>query len=419
LFLKFVCASREMVARSVVEQSSMIKPYIRVVTLQTVLADLRDNPRPFLAANREQLESKWVELSDQIFGYLPATFTGDLLIALTSIHELRAAGIPMGQKVADFVAGEAILLWPSVVHEIPARPQSRPVVGELQQRAHDGVRVVVALGTERLRACIDCREHKRRGADVRRADIFAELQSHFADLDVENVFRERHQVLRSWYPGQTARSVLKSAYASVATLPGVGRGRVDLDRLEQQEKDLVRTAAAVYAKTKAYLSAKYSASGRMRELMDEEAYRQGGADERHIMMADLLRTCAPVEHQVMAHDEQTSPSLPQFMRAVIAMDFNPAWVFGNVRAYSGEFECAMLLARLKRGADITLEPEHVHRLKHFMEIAAVDDHDESERQAALILRDLALRLKSREAWDEVFESSFADLPLWIPAARRP
>lgn len=396
----------------------MIKPKIRVVTLQTVLADLRKNPRPFLAVDRPQVENKLIGLPDQIFGYLPATFSGDLLIAMTSIDELRAAGIPVGRKRNDFIAGEMVLLWASVIHEIPARPQSRPLVGELQQRAHDGVRVVIALGTERLRACIDGREHKRQGTETRRAGIFAELQPHFADLDVENIFRERHQVLGSWYPGLTAHSVLKSAYVSVANLPGVERGRVDLDRLEEEEKDLVRTAAGLYAKTKAFLSAQYSASGLMRELMDQEAYQQAGADEQHSMMADLLRTRAPVEHQVMAHDEQRSPSVAQFMRAAGAMDFNPSWVYGNVRAYSLEFECAMLLARLARGHDITLEPEHVRRLKQFMEIAALDDHDNTERQAALILRDLALRLKPHEAWDEVFESSFADLPLWIPAASR-
>jgi len=71
------------------------------------------------------------------------------------------------------------------------------------------------------------------------------------------------------------------------------------------------------------------------------------------------------------------------MRAAQAMNFNPASVFLNVRAYTTELDCAMLLGRAERGIGAMFKPEQIARLKRFMALGET---------AACITREVASRM---------------------------
>ena len=136
------------------------------------------------------------------------------------------------------------------------------------------------------------------------------------------------------------------------------------------------------------------------------------------MMAGLLREKGPAQHQTLAHDEQRSPSLIQLMRAANGMNFNPAWVFLNVRAYTSEFDCAMLLGCAERGIGATFEPEQIARLKRFMALGEATGeraNANAEVQAARVLREQALRLKLQAGWDELFAANDGGSP-WVTKA---
>jgi len=395
-------------------------PTIRLVTLQSAIEDVSEHPRPFVVVNTGCHTTEYIEFPSEIFEKLPDGFTGDLLVAPTTLPELKSVGLPLGRHREQFLAGEFVLLFVDVLHEILERAHGGQTVGDLEERARDGLRVTMALATERIRACLDLREHRKLNTETRRHEIFARLEPYLAGFTAINTFREGQKSIEKRYPGQTAHQTMKSAYMSVATLPGARLGKVNLVSIEDKQVDLVRTAGAIYSKTSAFLAAQHETSDMLRELKESAEFKIATGEEQHVMMAELLREKGPAQHQTLAHDEQHSPSLVQFMRAAQAMNFNPASVFLNVRAYTTELDCAMLLGRAERGIGAIFEPEQIAKLKRFMalgEAAGGRDGANAEIEAAKTLRDQALRVKPQAGWDEFFAIAVTDGgSLWVTKA---
>jgi hypothetical protein len=390
---------------------------VREVTLEAAINDVSDNPRPFFLVNRARHANGRIELPAGMLARLPDGFTGDVLVAPTTLAELNEARVPVGRHRDQFDAGEFVMVAVQKLHETPERVQGGQTIADLEERARDGLYVTVALATERMRACADCRERRKMDAVARRGEIFARLEPHLAGLSAINLFREGQMLIGAWYPEQTARAVMKSAYKSTADLP---MGMVNLAAIEGEQIDRVRTAGAVYQKALAFLTAQHQMSDKLRELRKLPAYQNANAQERDAMMAKLVREEAAAQHQTLAHNrEGDSPSLSQFMRAAWSMDFNPAWVYLNVNAYIKELDCALLLGRSERGVGAMLEPTHIARLKRFMALADAADGGaaNAEVEAARCLRNLALRVKSRASWDEFFTIAEADGgSLWVAKA---
>ena len=395
-------------------------PTIRLVTLRSAIEDVNEHPRPFAVVNTGCQTTEYIEFPSEIFEKLPDGFTGDLLVAPTTLPELKGVGLPLGRHRERFLAGEFVLVFVDVLHEILDRAHGGQTVGDLEERARDGLRVTMALAIERIRACLDLREHRKLNTETRRGEIFARLDPYLAGFTAINVFRDGQKLIEKWHPGRTAHQTMKSAYASVAALPGARLGKVNLVSIEDEQVDLVRTAGAVYSKTSTFLAAQHETSDMLRELKASAEFTNATDEEQHAMMAGLLREKGPAQHQTLAHDEQHSPSLVQFMHAAQAMNFNPASVFLNVRAYTTELDCAMLLGRAERGIGTMFKPEQIARLKRFMALgeAAGDDASANvEIQAAKTLREHALRVKPQAGWDEFFAIAANDGgSLWVTKA---
>jgi len=389
---------------------------VREVTLEAAINDVSDNPRPFFVVNRARHANGRIELPVGMLARLPDGFTGDVLVVPTSLAELNEARVPVGRHRDQFDAGEFVMMAVQKLHETPERAHGGQTVADLEERARDGLYVTVALATERMRACADCRERWKMDAVARRGEIFARLEPHLPGLSAINLFREGQMLIGAWYPEQTARAVMKSAYKSTADL---AMGMVNLAAIEGEQIDLVRTAGAVYHKALAFLTAQHQMSDKLRELTKLPAYQNANAQERDAMMAKLVREEAAAQHQTLAHNrEGDSPSLSEFMCAAHSMNFNPAWVYLNIFAYKEELDCAMLLGRAVRGVGAMLEPPRIARLRAFMAMAdAADGQDgaaNAEVEAARCLRDLALRVKPRAGWDAFFTIAEADGgALWV------
>lgn len=379
-------------------------PNIRVVTLATaigqtelIFADDEKRSHPFVAINRDIHGERELELPNAFFERLPDGFTGDLLFALTTEVELRQAGHGLGRHREPFLAGEPVMFVVNKIHETPGRAQGGQDVAGLEERARDGLYVTVALATERMRACADCRERKKMAVDTRRGEIFLTLEPALSGLSAINLFREGQKLAARWHPGMSSHQALKSAYDSVADLPGARAGRVDFAAIERNQIDLVRTAGAVYAKTLAFLKVQHESSAMMREMMETDEYKNAIPAEKHTMQARFLREEAPAHHQEMAHDKQGGPTRAQLIRAACAMDLNPAPVFLNVRTYELELECAMLLGRAERGIGVMLTADRIRRLKRFMALAEAPDGSDAasdnDVEVARCMRDIALRVK--------------------------
>jgi hypothetical protein len=392
---------------------------VRVVTLEAAVADVSNRPRPFFIINREYHGEGEIELPMKILARLPDGFTGDVLVAPTTLAELNQARLSVGRHRDQFDAGELVMVAVQKLHETPERAQGGQTVADLEERARDGLYVTVALATERMRACADCREHWKMDIVARRGEIFARLEPHLPGLSPINLFREGQKLVAAWHPGQTASPIMKSAYSSIAARPGAQTGRVNIAAIEDEQMDLVLSAGAVYAKTLGFLTAQHEMSDLIRDLKDSAEFKNANEDEQCDMQAKLLREKAPAKHQELAHDMQGGPSIVQFMRAAWSMDFNPAWVFLNkVFAYKTAFDCAMLLGRAERRIGAMLEPKHIARLKRFMALAdAADGHGgaaNAEVEEARCLRDLALHVKPRAGWEEFFTIAEADGgSLWV------
>ena len=395
-------------------------PTIRPVTLQAAIRELNFHPHPFVVVNTGCHTTEHIEFPSEIFEKLPDGFTGDLFVAPTTLAELNGAGLALGRRREQFLAGEFVLIFVDLLHGILERAHGGQTAGDLEERARDGLRVTMTLATERIRACVDLREHRKLSTETRRSEIFTCFEPHLAGFRAINTFREGQELIKKWYPGKTSHRTMKSAYTSVATLPGARLGKVDLVAIENEQMDLVRTAGSVYSKTLAFLAAQHEMSDMLRELKESAEFTNATDEEQHAMMAGLLREKGPAQHQTLAHDEQHSPSLVQLMRAANGMNFNPAWVFLNVRAYTTELDCAMLLGRAERGIGAMFKPEQIARLKRFMalgEIAGDGASANEELQAAKTLREHALRVRSQAGWDEFFAIASADGgSLWVTKA---
>jgi len=277
-------------------------PTVRLVTLQSAIRELNFHPRPFVVVNTGCHTTEYIELPPEIFEKLPDGFTGDLLVAPTTLPELKGAGLPLGRHRERFLAGEFVLIFVDMLHGILERAHGGQTVGDLEKRARDGLRVTMALATERLRACLDLQEHRKLNTETRRGEISARLEPYLAGLSAINTFREGQKLIENWYPGRTAHQTIKAAYLSVAVLPGAKLGKVNLAAIEDEQIDLVRTAGAVYGKTLAILDAQHETSDLLRELKESAEFTNATDEERHAMMAGLLREKGPAQHQTLAHD---------------------------------------------------------------------------------------------------------------------
>lgn len=394
------------------------EPIIRMVTLEAALEDVSRDPRPFIIINRERHTGD-IPVPTLVLERLGDDFAGDLLVAPTTLAELNKAHLPLGRHREQFMAGEPVTMTVAKVHETPeCAPGGQNVLG-LEERARDGLYVTVAMATEKLRACADHRERRKMKTDTRRFEIFDRLEPELPlELSAKNNFDAGQRLIAKWYPGPTAYQTMKLAYTSVLDL--LARGANPL-ALEAEQIDLVRTASAVYAKTDAFLKAQHEMSTMIRELMDSDEFKNAPPAEQYDMQARLLRERAPALHQEMAHNMQGGPSLAQFVQVAATMDFNPAWVFGNVVVCKGELECAMLLGRAERGEGAMLQADHIERLKRWM--AQADDSDgngadvDAEVEAARCLRDFALRVKTGAGWTEFFAIAEPDgREFWITKA---
>lgn len=387
---------------------------MRVMPLAEVIADVSRNPRSFLILNRECHLAEIPSPSKLLLKRFQEDGVVDLLIAPTTLLEMNAAHIPLGRHRESFIAGEFVPVEVQVVREMPERNRGGQDVVGLERRVRDGLYVTIAMVTERLRACADYAAHSKMSAAARRGEIFERLQPLLRDVSIQNAFSEGQKRVERWFPGSTAYQTMKSAYNDMVDEL---RGRTDCAAVDAGLIDLVRTAGAVYAKTRSFLEAQHEASAVIRELMESDEFNNSSAERQHEMQARLLRERAPVQHQEMAHNMQAGPSLAQLLQAAAAMDINPSVVYANVLFFKRELDCAMYLGRIARGIGAMFEPTHIKALRRFMAQAdeaggqaVVDSHIE----AARCLRDLALRVKTRAGWDEFFAIAEPDgRELWV------
>jgi hypothetical protein len=387
---------------------------MHVMPLAEVIADVSRNPRSFLILNRECHPAEIPHPSKLLLERLQDDGVVDLLIAVTTLAEAIPAGLPIGHHRERFMAGEFVPVEVQIVHEMPERSRGGQDVVGLERCVRDGLYVTIAMVTERLRACADYAAHSKMSAAVRRGEIFERLQPLLRDVSVQNAFSEGQKRVERWFPGSTAYQTMKSAYNDTVDKL---RSRTDTAAVDAGLIDLVRTAGAVYAKTRSFREAQHAASAMIRELMESDEFNNASAERQHEMQARLLRERAPVQHQEMAHDMQAGPSLAQLMQAAAAMDINPSAVYANVLFFKRELDCAMYLGRVERGVGALFEPTHIKALRRCM--AQADEAEgqavvDSHIEAARCLRDLALRVKMRDGWDEFFAIAEPDgREFWI------
>lgn len=396
---------------------------VRETALAAAIADVILNPRRFLIVNRERHSDRLPQVPSELLAALPSGFAGDLLAVPTTLAELAGANIPLGRHRDQFLVGEPVMVAVKTVHEIAGRSHGGQSVLGLEKRARDGLYVTVALATERLRACIDCRAHHKLSTDMRRGEIYARFEAVLRGLSPINLFREGQALLVDWFPGQTGHQVLRATYKSIADMAGARRGQVDFDAIENEQMELVAAAGAVYAKTLAFVNAQHEMSELIRELIETPEFRNASAMEKHELQAAVLREKGPALHQELAHNKQGGPTPVQLLRAAAAMDFNPAWVFLNDDIYMQTFGCAMRLGRAERGIGAMLEPAQIDGLNHCLalgdEAGATDGQISPWGDMAKGLRDLALKVRPRAGWDEFFAVAAANPgSLWITKSNR-
>lgn len=373
---------------------------IRETPLAAAIGDVSRNPRPFIIYNRERHPEAPPPVPPLYLEALPMDFTGDLLVAATMLGELRTANIAVGRDRERFVAGEPVMVAVQKVHEIPERAWGGQAVAGLEKRARDGMYVTVALATERLRACVDLREHRKLAPSVRRGEILTRLKPLLPGLSPINLFREGQSLLAEWFPGRTAHQVLKSAYASIADR----RGRVNLASIEDEQIALVATACAIYDKTLVFVGAQHEASALIRELIESPEFKNATVAEKYDLQAAVLRERGPAPHQELAHDMQGGPTPRELVLAAAATGFNPAVVFLNAVFLKSALDCAVRLGRAERGHYVMLEPADIERLAACMALADGEERDDLDPIAAagLCLWQLALKVRPHFGWEEFF-----------------
>lgn len=360
---------------------------------------------PFFIANRTVHPDGNLKIPAHMLQRLPHGYGAEAPLVITTIEAIDEIGLPIARHRRQFLAGEVVMVAPRVVEQLAERPhggQTVPIAG-LEQQARDGLRVVVVLTTEIIRACRDREENTKGDLEERRINITAEMEPQLGGLLGMNSFRAGQELLPDWFPGRTASSVMKDAYREIANMPRM-TSPTHFARVRTEQMGLVRTAGLVYAKVRDYQAAQHAMSAEMRSFhegsADGQQQQETGADlpQQQPISANVL--------QELAHARQDGPTIDALMAAAIAMDINPAMVFANVTSFATEFACARLMGRATRGIGVQLEPMHCETLRVAMEQADAADL-EPERvndtdRAMQSLRDIALRVKTRSGWNDCF-----------------
>lgn len=374
---------------------------ILLVTVKEAFDEINRSPRPFLLINIDQHPGGIPMPSESLLERLREDCVNDLMIVPTTLAELDAA-LPLSRDREKFIAGEFVMVVVMKVHETPERPHGGQGVVGLEERARNGLYVTVTMAIERLRACEDQSEGRKMATDTRRGEIFAQLQPLLGNISARNCFAEGQKLVATWYPGLSSYQAMKSVY--VDTLEQLRKGAKSIS-VKEEQIELIRTAHAVYTKAEDFLRAQHAMSAELRKMIESDDFKNVGLEEQHEMQAKFLRERALAEHQELAHNKQSGPSLPRLMQAASAMDLNPSSVYANVLVYKTELDCAMLLGRVQRGVGAMLGPEHIKALKRF--VAQADEADgestvDEETEAARRLRDLGVRVRTRAGWEEFF-----------------
>ncbi|MCX7321288.1 MAG: hypothetical protein NT113_18005 [Hyphomicrobiales bacterium] len=374
---------------------------IRLVTLDEAFDDLGRNPRPFLLINIDQHPGGIPKPSESLLERLREDRVSDLMIVPTTLAELDSA-LPLSRDREKFIAGEFVMVVVTKVHETPERPHGGQGVVGLEERARNGLYVTVTMATERLRACEDHSEGRKMAADTRRGEIFERLQPLLGNISARNCFAEGQKRVEIWYAGLSSYQAMKSVYADMREQLRKGAKSISV---KEEQLELIRTAHAIYTKTEDFLRAQHAMSAELRKMIESDDFKNVGLEEQHEMQANFLRERALAQHQELAHNKQSGPSLPQLMQAASAMDLNPSSVYANVLFYKTALDCAMLLGRVERGVGAMLGPDHIKALKRFL--AQADEADgestvDEETEAARRLRDLGRRVRTRAGWEEFF-----------------
>ena len=373
---------------------------------------------PFFIANRAAHPAGNVQIPAEMLRRLPHGYGGVVALVVTTIEAIDEIGLPIARHRRQFLNGEVVMVAPRVVAELAERPhggQTVPISG-LEQRARDGLRIVVVLRTEIIRACRDREENTKGDIEERRISITAEMEPLLGGLLGMSSFREGQELLPDWFPGRKAYRVMRDVYGEIANMPRMTSATY-FERVQTEQMQLVRTAGSIYVKVLSYQRAQHAMSAQMRALEEVSA----DALQELEIAADVLQK-QPISANVLqelAHARHDGPTIDALLAAAIAMDINPALVFANVTAFATEFACGMLMGRIMRGIGVWLEPMHCEALRASIERADAADL-EPERmndtdRAAERLRDLALRVKTRSDWNDFFViAKAANSPLWLP-----
>ena len=365
---------------------------------------------PFFIANRAVHRTGNVEIPAHMLQRLPHGYGGEAPLVITTIEAIDKIGLPIARHRQQFLKGDVVMVAPRVVEWLDERDYGGQTVEGLEERARDGLRVVVVLATEKIRACLDREGNTKRDRKYRRIHITAEMEPLLAGFLGMNSFREGQDLLPDWFPGRKAYCVMGDVYQEIANMPRMTSATY-FARVRNEQLQLVRTAGSIYAKFGDYRAAQHAMSAEMRALQEASA----NPPQEQPISANVL--------QELAHARHDGPTIDELMAAAIAMDINPALVFANVTSFGTEFACGMLMGRITRGIGVWLEPMHCETLWAFIEQAdAADLEPESVNdtdRAAQRLRDLALQVKTRSGWEDFcIIAKAAEAPLWLPPATK-
>jgi hypothetical protein len=369
----------------------------------------------FFIADRTAYPDGKVAIPPYMLERLPHEFPGEAALVLTTIEAIDAIGLPIARHRQQFLRGEVVMVAPRVVAELPGRPQGGQTVIGQEERARNGVYVVIVLGTEIIRACRDGIRNAKGNLEERRFAITSLMEPFLADLSGMNCFREGQQLLTHWYPGRRSMAVMREAYTRTLNAPKAKGRAVHFAAVEDDQMQLIKTAGAIYAKALAYQNAQHEMSVEMREAAISMEMQQSDVRE-----PSQMKISAGVL-QDLTHARHDGPPLDHLMKAAVAMDFNPALVFANVTSFGTEFSCGMLLGRVSRGNKVLFEPKHLERLQRLMVQADAADREPDRLnetdKAAQHLRGVALRLKSASAWESFFiVAKASNQAVWIAPA---
>lgn len=288
------------------------------------------------------------------------------------------------RQVSRFDAGLPVLITPHRIDHLPQRIHGGQPIADLSRKSRDGLYVVIALATERVRAANQALKRVVKTVDAGR-DEALECFSGLETLEVINVFREGQKLLTTWYPGRTARETMKNTFQNVLDLRlSRSEGGNPYRALIKAEHDAVLTAFRIFQLACSQNTARHDVSDEARQN----------------------RAMSLASKQILVNARQEYMRLPDLMIAAAGMDFNPSLVCVNVTTYATDFACGMRLGRLMRGFEVTFEPMHLCRLERMLNIAGaveLSSKDPDEEQAAsVIVRDLALRYQDKVSWYRLF-----------------